>query len=174
MDTPVQRLVAYVPALSRRVPLVVIGGLTRSVWGTTRGTQDVDVLVAETDLDALDTLGEELGLLVDHQETQGLRKSGMTRFRLHDFPTGPVRMDVITADHPYYRRVIERRIDADLPGADITVPVLTAEDLVILKTLADRPRDRADVIDVLKTQGDRLDRALVERECAAIGIDPPW
>ena len=174
MDGPVRRLLGFVPALAERVDLAVIGGLTRSVGGTTRATQDVDILVAETDLDVLDALGEELGLYVDHEEARNLRRSGMTRLRLPDFPTGAIRMDVITADHPYYRRVIQRAVTAELPESGITVPVLTAEDLIVLKALADRPRDRADVVDVLEVQGDNLDRGLVERECRAIGIEPPW
>lgn len=50
----------------------------------------------------------------------------------------------------------------------------TAEDIVVLETLADRQQDPVDVQRILESQGDRLDRDLLARECAAIGIAPPW
>lgn len=58
-----------------------------------------------------------------------------------------------------------------------TVELATTFDMaiiVILKALADRSLDRVDIQSLLESQGDGQNRALIERESAAIGIDPPW
>lgn len=171
-DTPLRRLAAYTAKLAEHHSLAVMGGLVVGVWGEPRATEDLDLLIANTDLDSLDVLGRELGLWVDPSETANLRRAGMTRFRLPDVPSPKIRIDVVTADHPYYLRAIRRSVHAEVEGS--VLPVVCAEDLVVLKSLADRPVDRLDVEKVLKVQAGRLDRVLVEKECAAIDIDPPW
>lgn len=167
-----ETLVRAAQVLSRRFDIAVIGGVSLGAWTEPRTTNDVDILIDSDDFDAIESAGNAAGLVTNPDELATLRRSGMTRLRLPQFPTGRVRMDVIIVDHPYYDRVVQRAVQAPIYGS--SVPVATAEDIVILKTLADRAQDRADVASILKTQGDRLDRQLIEKECAAIGIDPPW
>jgi hypothetical protein len=54
---------------------------------------------------------------------------------------------------------------------DVPIWVVSAEDLVLLKLLAGRPRDLADVGDVMFTQGD-LDRDYLHRWAGELGVLP--
>ena len=57
-----------------------------------------------------------------------------------------------------------RRAAVEIAG--VTIPVATPEDLIVYKLIADRPRDRDDVLAILRTQaraGRALDWAYVER-----------
>jgi len=95
----------------------------------------------------------------------------MTRLRVPSHLDGPVRLDVLAADHPYYHRVIERSVRTMVWGQGL--PVACAEDIVVLKTLADRLQDRADIEAIVASQGPRLRWALIEQECAALELEAP-
>ena len=151
--------------------VALIGGLARGVWARPRATMDVDVLVDTTDLEALVEAAPQAGLTTNDKEVATLRGSGMTRLRIPTHPTGPVRLDVLSADHPYYQRVIARAVRTTVLGHE--VPVACAEDIVVLKVLADRLQDRADVEAILQSQGDRIRWAIIEEECAALDLTPP-
>lgn len=151
--------------------VALIGGLARGVWARPRATMDVDVLVDTTDLDALVDAAPAAGLTANDKEVATLRGSGMTRLRVPDHPTGPVRLDVLSADHPYYQRVIARAVRTSVLGHE--VPVASAEDIVVLKVLADRLQDRADVQAILQSLGHRIRWAIIEEECAALDLDVP-
>jgi hypothetical protein len=55
----------------------------------------------------------------------------------------------------------------------VHILVAAAEDIVLLKVLADRPQDRADVQAIVGAQGARLDLDLIAREAADIELDLP-
>jgi hypothetical protein len=83
------------------------------------------------------------GLVAVPEEVALLRTSGMTRLRLPDHLRGAVRLDVIAADHPYYQRAVDRSRPVDVFGK--RVRVAAPEDVLLLKLLADRTQDRADI-----------------------------
>ena len=151
--------------------VAVIGGLARGVWARPRATMDVDVIVDTTDLQTLVEAAPDAGLTTDPREVEVLRGSGMTRLRVPHHLQGPVRLDVLSADHPYYRRVIERAVRTDILGHEL--PVACAEDIIVLKVLADRLQDRADVAAIIASQGDRLRWDVVEGECRLLELVPP-
>jgi len=153
------------------LPVAVIGGLARGVWARPRATMDVDVIVDTTDLQVLVAAAPDVGLTTDPREVEVLRGSGMTRLRVPDHLQGPVRLDVLSADHPYYRRVIKRAVRTDILGHEL--PVARAEDIVVLKVLADRLQDRADVAAIIASQRDRLRWDLIEEECRALELEAP-
>jgi hypothetical protein len=53
------------------------------------------------------------------------------------------------------------------------VRVAAPEDVIILKAMANRPQDRADISAIVAAQGNALDRALIRRELADLGFDEP-
>jgi hypothetical protein len=55
--------------------------------------------------------------------------------------------------------------------AGIALPIVTIEDLVLLKALADRPQDRADIAGVLAEHGRALDRAYLRHWGSRLQID---
>jgi hypothetical protein len=67
--------------------------------------------------------------------------------------------------------VVARATPASIFGC--TIPAAAAEDIIVLKTLAGRPQDLADVQAILAARAGALDVSLVRAECAALEIDPP-
>ncbi len=173
MNDEVTRLLRAVPALEAAsgVRLVVIGGVARGIWAPARNTQDVDVVADSDDLAPLIAAAGAGGLVVHAPDNDKMSRSGMARLRLPEHLTGRVRLDIIAATHPYYARVVDRARDVEVGG--LRVRVACAEDIVVLKVMADRPQDRADVAAILDAQGEALDRDLVRRELADLGFEIP-
>ena len=173
MNDDLSRLVRAVAQLEQHTGLrvAIIGGVARGVWASPRATVDVDVLLDSPIADPVLEHAAAVGLVADPGEVQSLASAGMTRLRLPDRRTGGVRLDVIIGDHPYYRRVLARSRLMDVLGH--RVRVAAAEDVLLLKALADRPQDRADVHAIVEAQGDRLDRVLLRQEALDLEIVLP-
>lgn len=173
MDEPVARLLRAAAALELRSGhrTCLIGGLARNVYAERRATADVDVIVDMPD--AADALAHaaEIGLIAVPHEVEALRVAQMTRLRLPDEPSGDTRLDIIARSHDYYGRVLDRSIVVEAMGTRIRVAC--AEDIVILKVLANRPQDRLDVDAIVEAQAGKLDRALLHEEARALEIDLP-
>lgn len=173
MDDAVARLLRAAATIEPRFGLrtCVIGGIARGVWAQPRATADVDIIVDTPDPSVVAALADELGLICVESEARALSAAAMTRLRLPDEPSGATRIDVIACSHEYYGRVLDRSVVVHALGLDVRVA--SAEDIVVLKTLADRPLDRLDVAAIVESQGERLDRELIRRECAALEIELP-
>lgn len=78
--------------------------------------------------------------------------SGMEKVHVH-LPAGPTLMavDLFFGTTPFLQSVLERRRAVDLGRGPIFV--CSAADLILLKLVADRPKDRLDVRNVLSVQG---------------------
>jgi hypothetical protein len=172
-DDVLTRLLSAAAAIETRVGIraCVIGGVARGVWAERRTTLDVDVLVDTEDLAPIIARAHDLGVVTVDSEVAALASAGMTRLRLPDELTGETRLDVISRSHEYYGRVIARSILVEALG--VHVRVASAEDVILLKVLADRPQDRADVDAIIQAQGVSLDRAVIHQEASALGIDLP-
>lgn len=92
---------------------------------------------------------------------------------------GTFEVDLFLAETVFLRQMLVRSRSSDVEGWPLTV--VSPEGLILLKLIADRPRDRIDVADILFTQspvdeaylrdwgerlgiGDRVARALAEPE----------
>ena len=78
-------------------------------------------------------------------------------------------MDFIFSTTPYEQQAIERAIRVDVDG--VPVAFATAEDLIVHKLFAGRPRDLEDAIGVVARQGNELDWNYLEnwaREFSAV------
>lgn len=131
----------------------------------------MDIVVDATDPAILSARAGELGLIAVDSEVRALAPAAMTRLRLPEERTGATRLDVIARSHEYYGRVLDRSVPIQALG--LALRVASAEDVVVLKALADRPHDRVDVAAIVEAQAERLDRDLIRSECAALGIDVP-
>lgn len=142
MTDDIERLVEAARALAERTghAVVIIGGVARSVWASPRATQDLDVIYGGPLPEAV-AAAPHIGLVAVPNEVAALAGALMTRLRLPQRLTGPVRMDVVAASHPYYDRLIARSRPRGQGGLRIAAP----EDIILLKLIADRPLDRADV-----------------------------
>lgn len=172
-DGPLHRLVRCLDALQTLVGrrTAIIGGVARGAWAQPRATLDLDALIEDLPIGEAVAAAPAAGLVADDAEVRLLREAGMTRLRLPDHPRGGVRLDLITADHPYYQRVIERaRL---VPVFGHPARVARPEDVILLKVLADRTQDRADVEAIILAMGDELDRELLRREARLLELELP-
>jgi hypothetical protein len=138
-----------------QVSFAVIGGLAVGVRGEPRFTADVDVVVG-LDLDAALQLVVRLSgspfqpLFPDVAEV--VRTSFILPLRHVD--TG-VRVDVAIGLSGFERQLLARAGEITIAG--FTAPVATAEDLILMKLLASRPRDSDDVEKLAQKHGSNLD-----------------
>ena len=135
------------------VPYMVVGGLANAVWGEPRATIDIDVTVWVEDAHVeafIRRIGGELRLL-PQVPVNFVRE---TRVLPAESVDG-VRIDLIFGLLPFEREAIERSTPVEMAG--ISVRVVTAEDLVLMKAISDRERDLDDARAVVKRQRGSLD-----------------
>jgi hypothetical protein len=138
------------------VPYAVMGGIAVRAHSIPRATRDVDVTasLALEDIPRLAAAFEELGYSLPEAYSRGwtdqVAEMPLIKVRCY-FPQGDVDVDIFIATTPFQRSLMERRQLADLQGA--AVWVVSAEDMILLKLAASRPRDLVDVADILFMQG---------------------
>jgi hypothetical protein len=122
------------------VSYAVIGAHAVNAWVEPRVTADIDVTaeVSASDASRLARVFEEDGFTCGHGHGDA-QASGPDFMRLVS-ADGLVVVEVQVAKTAYQRRVIERAV-----VSECGVRIATAEDLVVLKLIADRPKDRADL-----------------------------
>ena len=136
------------------VSYAVIGGIATTVRGEPRFTADVDVVVG-IDLDrALQLLDSLISspfrpLFTDVADV--VKKAFILPIR---HISSGIRVDMAIGMTGFERQLIARATEATIGGRSI--PVATAEDLILLKVLAGRPRDVDDVSRIVLRQGPSL------------------
>lgn len=142
----------------------VIGGLAVQRWGEPRLTQDVDLTV-------LVALGEEArfvdGVLARFQARRPDARAFALAYRvLLVRASVGVPVDLALGGTGFEAESIERSSTWEIE-AGVTIRTCSAEDLLLHKLIAGRPRDLADVETIVARQGRRLDAARVRRLVAA-------
>ena len=138
----------------------VMGGLAVRVHGIPRPTYDVDFQLA-VNQDMLNRFfdeAERIGYTVLEIFRSGWRDTvgGMPLVKLKTYLASEVSVDVdiFLNETPFQKSLMNRRVSVDLAG--VRINFVTAEDLVLLKLIASKPRDLGDVGDILFVQ-DSLD-----------------
>lgn len=141
-----------------RLAAVLIGGHAVNQWVRPRWTKDLDFTVA-ADPAALQRAAEGLsaaGFTVARAEG-GRAASGPDFVRYVRAATGDI-IELQTAKTAFQVSVIERALpSADRPG----LMIATREDLIVLKRIANRSHDWADLVGLARIPG--IDWAYVER-----------
>jgi hypothetical protein len=78
---------------------------------------------------------------------------------VRDHDTG-IRVDFVFSTTPYEHQAIERAVRLTLDGTP--VPFATAEDLIVHKLFAGRPRDWEDAVGVVRRKGQAIDWQYIE------------
>lgn len=155
-------------------PYAVMGGFAVRLYGIPRPTYDVDFTVAleRQRLPAIYRSLEELGYTIPEQYATGwvdiVAEMPVVKVRLYSEGRG-IDIDVFLAESAYQRQLLARRRREEVDGRPVWF--VSAEDLVLLKLLSYRPRDVADVSNVLFTQG-QLDEAYLRRWAEKLGVLP--
>jgi len=135
-------------------PAAVMGAVAASLLARPRLTRDIDVLADVSEktwpafLAAMAQHGFESRSAAPLEFAESLRV-----FPLQHTPSG-VNLDVVLAQLPYERGVLARA--EKRAAGPVEVTVVSPEDLIIMKAVANRPRDWADVEAVIEA-APRLD-----------------
>ncbi len=133
----------------------VVGGIANQLWGLPRFTHDVDIKV-----------------LVPNTEYPAIRESLRAAFPERGRPARPpqplivdvkiagVTVDFLLTIPGYDEQTVTRAVQRDIDG--VTVYLCTAEDLIIQKAVAGRPKDWQDIEGVLIEQRSNLDLPYLE------------
>lgn len=134
---------------SERLRATVIGGIAAGIRGQPRLTNDVDAVIFETGAEELVASGMRHGF--EPRIDNALEFSRGTRMLLMRHRSG-VDVDLSLGGLPFEREVVERAEVIDAEG--LRISVATPEDLIIMKALARRPQDIADIAGIIEVQPD--------------------
>jgi hypothetical protein len=140
---------------------VVIGGVAVSLLGRPRATRDVDAVMWLDD-------EQRLADLVNAASAHDLRPrledavlfARQNRVLLLRHEGSSVDLDVALGGLPFEQEAIDQAIERTVAG--VSIPLPRPEDLVIMKAIAQRPRDFAD-IEGLVAATPTLDNAYILR-----------
>lgn len=155
-----------------RVRGMIIGGIAASLLGRARTTLDVDVVVwleQRAWRRFLDGLHDHA---IDPRIDGALEFAHRSRVLLLRHTPSGVPIDVSLGALPFENEAIDRAVPTKVGRVEI--PLVTAEDLVILKAVAHRPRDLADIEGIVAMHPS-LDVARIRRwvEEFASALDMP-
>ena len=132
------------------VPGAVIGGVAASLFGRPRVTRDIDAMVMldEGEWAAFLAKGAEFGFAP--RLSDALAFAHQARVLLVRHEASGIDIDIAFGALPFEEEAIERTVWREMSG--IRVPLPTPEDLIIMKAVAHRPRDMADIEAILDAQ----------------------
>ena len=133
-----------------RVPYAFGGAIALAYYAAPRGTEDIDVNVF--------LKAEEAGTCLEELERLGIESPAADR-DIHDHQVvlswEHTPIHVFLSYDPFHESCKARA--RQVPFADGEIWILSAEDITIFKVIYDRPKDRAEVREVLLCMGERMD-----------------
>lgn len=156
----------------RSANYALIGGIAASVRGRARFTDDIDLLLTVPQL--------QLPGLLESLQAKGLSFDLMNAIRefsqrhLIVMYYRDVRIDWMKPPLPAYQHVLDTATDETWLGHELRIA--TAEGLILLKLLADRTQDWADIESLLASNQRQLNITWIEQEWWTVADtnDPRW
>jgi hypothetical protein len=138
---------------------VIIGGIAASLLGKPRLTADLDAMILLSI--------EEVSRLIEIAQMEGLepRVKDVQEFALRHrvvllrHTASGTNVDISLGILPFEEQVVERRIEYQV--GSLLIPLPTPEDLIIMKAVAHRPNDLADIQAIIENHPD-LDQERIE------------
>jgi hypothetical protein len=143
---------------ARQVPYAIIGGLAVQHWGEPRFTRDVDVTVVVP----LEQASSFIATVVEYFAPRIENAAAFARRSrvILIWAANGCQVDISLGLPGYEDEVIQRAVDFELEPGKV-VRLCGAEDLVIHKAVAGRPRDLEDIKGIVYRRGKALDVSLV-------------
>lgn len=138
----------------------LVGGLAATRWGEPRFTKDIDIVL-------LTGFGNESQFVQPLLEAFPARLADAALFaREHRIlllsSKNGVALDISLGGLPFEEEMLSRsRSTLVLPGVEMRTA--SPEDIVIMKSIANRPIDLKDIEGILSSQGDKLDCDYIRR-----------
>ncbi len=156
-----------------RIPFVLMGGLAVNIWGIPRTTFDVDfeIDVPREKLAAFLASADREGFFFEDSFARGFvdQVAGAHPLVVIQRWSGgrSVHIDLFLAETPFLRQVFDRAVTVPVDG--VARRVVTAADLILMKLLAWRAKDRADIQNVLAVHG-VPEEAYLRSEARSLGV----
>jgi hypothetical protein len=148
-----------------RVPWMVIGGIATIVRGVRRLTTDIDALVEDDGLDVATLIAALGARAIQPRIPDAARFARANAVLLVRHQPSGVDLDVALGRTGFEREALAARVRATY--GTVRVPMARADDLVILKAMAARPKDIEDAIALLVLHP-AIDVARVRRRLAEL------
>lgn len=136
-----------------KIRYCLIGGMAVGYWGEPRFTRDMDFTVAIKG--GLEKLQQKLKAAGFSTRTKGASQLQVTAYQKLRFQA-----DIMLSEIEYQEWVIQR--SQMVPMFNFQVPICSAEDLVILKLIANRRQDLLDIEKILERQAINLDKTYLK------------
>ena len=152
-------------------PYAVMGGLAVRVHGIPRPTYDVDfqLTVNDEQLNQFIAKIQKYNYSIAEHYVTGWRDrvGGMPLVKLKTYMQDgkTIDVDIFLSETPFQISIMNRRVRLDFENEELWF--VSAEDLILLKLLANRPRDIGDVADILFVQGE-LDEGYTPTQAGAL------
>lgn len=149
----------------RNLNYAIVGGMAVRFYGIPRPTYDIDLQISLSQ-GQLSELFQELiarGYEIPEPYLKGWldRVGGMPVVKLKQYIEGhSIDVDLFVAERPFQKELLRRRRREIAEGRGTWL--VSPEDLVLLKLIANRPRDQSDISSILFTMG-QLDETYLRR-----------
>ncbi|HYO47844.1 MAG TPA: nucleotidyl transferase AbiEii/AbiGii toxin family protein [Gemmatimonadota bacterium] len=146
---------------TRDIPFMLIGGQAVLLHGEPRLTADVDVTlgVSPDELETVLDAARAAGLVILPEDPEVFVRETFVLPAAQ--PNTGIRVDLIFSTTLYESQAIERAVRVSVGGRD--VPFASAEDLLLHKLFAGRPRDLEDAAGVVRRKHEEIDWEYIER-----------
>ncbi len=154
-----------------RIPYVLMGGMAVAAHGLPP-THDVDFTISlpRERLSDLYEAATEAGYTIPAAFEDGWvdEVAGMPLVRVQMWVAGKsIDIDIFLAESRYQRELLKRKVRVQVEGLEAWL--VSAEDLILLKLIAGRPRDYGDIVDILFVQR-QLDEKYLRHWAAALDV----
>jgi hypothetical protein len=150
-----------------QIPYALIGAWALAVWGRPRATLDVDflVLIKEEELEHLRAQMTRAGLKLDEMwlEWNPMLRGAQLRFQWQG-----VSIDLLRPRDQHDQQIFRRRRKKRMNGHYYWV--VSAEDFILQKLKAGRPRDFEDTVSVVERHRKALDHTYLEHWARQLGV----
>jgi hypothetical protein len=121
----------------------IIGGVAASLLGRPRATRDIDAMVIldGKEWEKLLTASKRYGFAPRLSDALTFARTNRVLLLRHELSN--IDIDIAFGALPFEEEAIERSVTLSI--GDISVPLPSPEDLIIMKAVAHRPRDIADI-----------------------------
>jgi hypothetical protein len=144
-----------------KIPYAIIGGTALPRWGEPRFTKDVDLTVVTSLEEGVAPFVRLVLTRFESREPDALafaRQNRVLKLRA----SNQCDIDISLGLPGYEMEMLERAVDYDLEKGK-AVRVCSAEDLIILKSVAGRPQDLIDIQGVILRQRAKLDAVYIRK-----------
>ena len=126
----------------------LVGGLALGMIARPRATEDIDLLVLlgeDQSKTIAEILHKNFEVIHQHDELMVIGKTKILRTLLQDphLKEGIIIVDILFADNVIYCNAVKNSIKVKV--ASTPIPVVKAEDLILIKMLSTRDQDRIDI-----------------------------